>query len=390
MFSELTVDVVDRVASIEPAEWAALFPGHPDSYELVRLTEACGLDGFSFGSIVVRHAGRPVVLVPLFRTTFDLANMVDGLTRKIASVLSRLLPSLLRPRLLGVGFVEGEWGAIGVARDLPDPIRHRACERAAKTLDELHHRQADLLLRLNFLPDGLAAFAPDNPGRFARIDTYPCARVSLPHASIEEYYQGLSKNMRKDLRRKLRSAEGVAIFHTRQPGAWLDAIHSLYLRTVERSDLSMGIQRRSLFASVCDRVPGARYVLYIEGGRLLAFNLLIESQSVLVDKYFCMDLDAGRQRGLYFVSWIENIRYCVDRRIPVYHAGPGAEATKARLGAKFLPSVTHFRHRNPLAQSLLGRFRGLLAYTPAIDPNDPGHRDPCEIPVEKVVQRPAA
>ncbi|MGA2502140.1 MAG: GNAT family N-acetyltransferase, partial [Tepidisphaeraceae bacterium] len=369
MFSELTVDVVDRVASVEPAQWAALFPGHPDSYELVRLTESCGLNGFSFGSIVVRHAGRPVVLVPLFRTTFDLARLVDGFARNVASMLSRFVPSLLRPRLLGVGFVEGEWGAIGLARDLPDPIRHRACELASKTLDRLHHRQADLLLHLNFLPDGLAAFAPEKPGRFACIDTYPCARVPLPYAHIDEYYERLSKNMRKDLRRKLRSAEGITILHTRQPGAWLEAIHNLYLRTVERSELSMGIQRRSMFASVCDRVPGARYVLYVDAGRLLAFNLLIESESILVDKYFCTDLDAGRRLGLYFVSWIENIRYCIDRRIPVYHAGPGAEATKARLGAKFLPSVTHFRHRNPLAQALLRRFRGLLAYKPAIDPN---------------------
>ncbi len=390
MLSELTVDVSERVASIEPAEWAALFPGHPDSIELVRLTESCGLDGFSFASVVVRHAGRPVLLVPLFQTTFDITHMVKGLTRTIATAIARVLPSLLRPRLLGVGFVEGEWGAIGLDRNLPDSLRHAAWTLASNTLDQLHHQQADLLLRLNFLPDSLADFGSEQPGRFACIDTYPCARVPLPYTHIDEYYAGLSKNMRKDLRRKLRSAEEITILHTRQPGAWLDAIHDLYLRTVERSELSMGVQRRCLFASVCDQVPGARYVLYIQGGRLLAFNLLIESGSVLVDKYFCMDLDAGRQLGLYFVSWIENIRHCIDHRIPVYHAGPGAEATKARLGAKFVASVTHFRHRNPLAQMLLRRFRRLLAYTPAIDPNAPEHQPLPDTPVERVSQRPAA
>jgi uncharacterized protein len=94
--------------------------------------------------------------------------------------------------------------------------------------------------------------------------------------------------------------------------------------------------------------------------------LLVQRGDALVDKYFAMDESLGREHNLYFVSWMENIRYCIEKKIAVYHAGPGAEATKARLGSEFLASITMFHHRNPIAHALLSRLRGLLAYEPAV------------------------
>ena len=73
----------------------------------------------------------------------------------------------------------------------------------------------------------------------------------------------------------------------------------------------------------------------------------------MVDKYFCMDYEVGRKYSLYFLSWLENVRYCVEQAIPLYHAGQGAESTKARLGATFIPSVILFKHRQPVIDRFL-------------------------------------
>lgn len=368
MRRSLTVDIVPKLTSVSADEWTSLFVDHPDSHELVGLIESSGMDGFSFHSVVVRESNRPVLLAPLFETVFELSGMVNGAVKAIVGVASRAVPSLLRPRLLGIGFVEGEWGEVGMVRGLPDEILAQAWHLAGEAIERLRRSlRANLTLCLNFTPDAAAALPSEMFGRFAGIQTYPCGRLELPFRDIDEYLAGLSKNTRKDLRRKARTAESVVIRRATDPAPWLDRIMELYTATVDRADMVLGRHRPSFFEQVCRRVPGAEYVLYLVDGRLSAFNLLVSNERLCVDKYFCMEQRIGRKCGLYFVSWMENVRYCIERGIPHYHAGPGAEATKARLGAKFIPSVTLFRHANPLAQAMLRRLRGLIEYRPEVD-----------------------
>jgi hypothetical protein len=107
---------------------------------------------------------------------------------------------------------------------------------------------------------------------------------------------------------------------------------------------------------------GAEYTLYFYfvQGELAAFNLLVVKQDAMVDKYFCMDLEVGRKYNLYFLSWLENVRYCVEHKIPLYHAGPGAENTKAHLAATSIPSFILFKHRRPAVDRFLIEQRALI------------------------------
>lgn len=376
MTPTLTIHRADRMTSVSAEEWAALFPIHPDPYQLVRLLDDCGMDGFRFGSLVVRDAGRPILLVPLFFTVMDLAAMADGMIATAGRIAATVFRALLRPRVLGVGFVEGEWGEIGVVSDLPEEVRQAAADLTTAELQKLLQREADLLLLLNFRPDGVDSLGSAFINRLTKVETIPCARVPLPFADVESYLQQLSKNARKDIRRKMRTADGVRAVPVSSPSnEQIEQIYGLYRDTVARADLSLGIHRRSYFERVCGEVPGARYVLYYAGEQMIAFNLLIESAGVLVDKYFGMDLEGGRRLNLYFVSWMANIESCIAGGIPIYHAGPGAEATKARLGARFVPSVTLFRHRGCLANAVLRKARGLMAYSPAIDPTSDAYSE---------------
>ena len=147
---------------------------------------------------------------------------------------------------------------------------------------------------------------------------------------------------------------------------YCDAIFRLYELSVEKAEMSLGVHRMAYFQRICQEVPGTHYLLYFRGEELLAFNLLLRNGDMLVDKYFGME-PAGHEFSLYFVSWAENVRYCIEQHIPIYHAGPGAEAVKVRLGAEFRSSLTAFRATNPLVHAALRRLTPLLAYKPAVD-----------------------
>jgi uncharacterized protein len=359
--------VHDHLIPVDKIVWENLFSSHPDSPELIHLVEQSGMEGFTFKNLALMDNDHIILLLPLFIMRLDLKNFVEGPPQKIVSALAPFLPFLLRPRILGIGFVEGEWGAVGIS---PTATREQLQSAWSVALAELNRiarqNRAGLLLFLNFTEQTTRLFPPDQFARYAPIPTYPCARVPLPFNDVAEYLATLSKNARRDIRRKMMDAGDIRIERTRDPAVNLDTIYHLYKKTVERAEMSFGVQRRTFFEQVCADVPGAEYVLYFLGDKLIAMNLLVQRGDALVDKYFAMDESLGREHNLYFVSWIENIRYCIENKIAVYHAGPGAEATKARLGSEFLASITMFHHRNPIAHALLSRLRGLLAYEPAV------------------------
>jgi len=156
---------------------------------------------------------------------------------------------------------------------------------------------------------------------------------------------------------------------------FLDRIYKLYLETVARGPLALGVHHRLFFEKICERVPGAEYTLYFVQEELAAFNLLVVKQEAMVDKYFCMDHELGRKYNLYVLSWLENVRTCVERRIPLYHAGQGTEKTKAHLGATFIPSFILFKHRQPVFDRLLvglptvvEKILSYLGFWPAVSP----------------------
>ena len=123
--------------------------------------------------------------------------------------------------------------------------------------------------------------------------------------------------------------------------------------------MAFGAHNRLFFEKICERVPGAEYTLYFVREELAAFNLLVVKPEAMVDKNFCMDYELGRKYHLYVLSWLENIRNCAERGIPLYDAGQGVEKTKAHLGAALIPMYLLFKHR----QSVIHRF---LVASPAM------------------------
>src|SRR4030043_1451956 len=151
----------------------------------------------------------------------------------------------------------------------------------------------------------------------------------------------------------MRASHKVRVIRSRNISPFLDRIYKLYLETVARGPMALGVHNRLFFEKICERVAGAEYTLYFVQEELVAFNLLVVKQEAMVDIYFCMDHELGRKYNLYVLSWLENVRTCVERKIPLYYAGQGTEKTKEHLGATFIPSFILFKHRQPVIERFL-------------------------------------
>jgi hypothetical protein len=361
----LTCNCLPRLDGVSRAELGRLFPEPSSTAPLLSLLQESGIDGFSLRSIVVSKDDAPILLLPLFESRFDLSTFAEGWIKRALEAAGRLLPSVVRPRILGVGLLVGEWSEIGIDPHIDARTLEAAWTMALGALQTLATTlKSDIVAFYNFNRHGKL---PDEVfKRFNRVPSLPCAQLPIAFDSVEEYLSRLSRAARKSLRRKMRVSPEVRVIRSRDISPFLDRIHRLYVETVERCPLAFGVHNRLFLEKVCERVPGAEYTLYFVKEELAAFNLLVVKQEAMVDKYFCMDYDLGRKYNLYFLSWLENVRYCVEQNIPLYHAGPGAEQTKAHLGATSIPSVILFKHRRPaIDHFLIGQpalIEGILRY----------------------------
>ncbi len=370
----LTCTCVPRLDAVSEAELRRLFPEPSSAPGLLSLLQESSIDGFHLRSIVVSKNEAPILLLPLFESRFDLSTFAEGWIKRSLRAAGRLVPSIFAPRILGVGLLVGEWSEIGIDPQVDAGTLEAAWEMALGALQALATElKSDITAFYNFNHHGKL------PGEvfrsFNRVQCLPCARLPVTFRSLEEYVGGLSRNTRKDLRRKLRVSHEVRVIRSRNISPFLGRIDKLYRQTVERCPMALGVHNRLFFEKVCERVPGAEYTLYFVREELAAFNLLVVKKEAMVDKYFCMDYELGRKYNLYFLSWIENVRYCVEQGIPLYHAGQGAEKTKARLGATSIPSLILFKHRRPAVdrflmehQALIEGILGYLGFWPAVPP----------------------
>jgi hypothetical protein len=354
----LTCDCVPWLDGVSAAELGRLFPEPSSTAPLLSLLQESGIGGFHLRSIVVSKDDAPVLLLPLFESLFDLSTFAEGWIRQSLKAAVRLIPSIFHPRVLGVGLLVGEWSEIGMDPQIDAPTLEAAWNMALGALQTLAtERKSDIVAFYNFNHHGKL------PGevfkKFNRVQCPPCARLQITFNSLEEYLSRFSRAARKDMNRKMRASHEVRVIRSRNISPFLDRIYKLYLETVERGPMSFGVQNRLFFEKICERVPGAGYTLYFAQEELTAFNLLVVRQESMVDKYFCMDYELGRKYNLYVLSWLENVRYCVEQKIPLYYAGQGAEKTKAHLGATFIPSHILFNHRQPVIQRFLVEQRAL-------------------------------
>jgi hypothetical protein len=350
--NNLTCHCVPHLDGVPAAELGRLFPEPSITGPLLSLLQESGIDGFTLRSIVVFRDDTPILLLPLFETRFDLSTFVEGWIKKSLKAAGRLIPSVFQPRILSVGLPVGEWSEIGIDPQIDAFTLEAAFKMAFGALQTLAAElKSDIVALYNFNHDGKL------PGEvfinFNRVRCQSCAQLPINFNSPEEFLARLSRAARKDLRRKMRASQEVRVIRSRNISPFLDRIYNLYLETVARGPMAFGAHNRLFFEKICERVSGTEYTLYFVQEELAAFNLLVVKQEAMMDKYFCMDYEIGRKYNLYVLSWLENIRTCVERKIPFYYTGQGAEKTKAHLGATFIPSFLLFKHRRPVIDRLL-------------------------------------
>jgi predicted N-acyltransferase len=307
---------------------------------------------------------RAVDGAPLFTTRFDLLTTADDeLRRRVAAwPFQRLLKRLLTVRTCFAGTTVSEYslfnGDSEPSKVAADWARH-------------HGRTQPLLIVKDLAVDSPLTSAVERAWTrrfmdaardlgYVIVEGQALAYVAIDFASIDEYLSRLSHSRRKNLRRKLRSRQGLDVATLPTGTAFaddavVDAFYALFENVHAQSDVHFDKLSRDFFAATL-REPGGVVFTYRHAGQLIGWNLCYEQGGKLLDKYVGFAYPAAREHDLYFVSWFVNLEHALERGLTHYVAGWTDPAVKASLGASFHLTRHAVYIRNPLLRAVLSRF----------------------------------
>lgn len=356
------VRVIESLTDVGAPAWDRLFPGNPEDHAYLTAVEAAGLEGFRWRYVLLEDGGRLLAAAPAFLTEYPLETTLAGPARRVADGLRRVAPDALTLRLACLGSPCTEATTLGFAPEIARADRPGLL-REMLTAFERHAAQARCrLLGVKDVPDGDRALWDAAAADYRAIAGLPSARLDIDFATLDDYLGRLSVGTRKDMRRKMRAAGQVRIEMRTDIDEVLERAMALYDQTRARAEMALEELTPAYFSGVLRRMPGRAFcTLYWQGDDLLAVNLLLQDDGVLLDKFFCMDAERGRPLNLYFLSWITNVRLCLERGLTVYQAGQAGYETKLRLGCRVTRTSNYFRHRNALVNGGLRLVAPLFA-----------------------------
>jgi len=366
---QLLVSVLPGVGAIAEADWARLFPDEAEGWAYYRAIEAAPPPGFRFEAIAVHDHGRLVAAAPVFHVTYRLDTSLQGGMRPVGDWLYRTVPRLVAHPVMGLGSPLADRCHLGFDPSLPDLERKRALTALLEGFDARAAAAGVRILAIKDLADREAAPLHEAivEAGYARIAGLPVCVLNLPFADTDAYIRSLSANNRSVLRRKLKTAGPVQLETVTSIQGIEDEIFSLYEETRANSrfdygdfeQLSPSYFRDVMAALAPDR---AAVILARVGKRLLAMKLLFIEKDRIIDKFWGMRYPAGRDHNLFFVCWMEGVRFALTHGARQYQSGQTAYAQKMKLGSRLDPTWVYFRHRWPLVNRVFRRAAPLVAF----------------------------
>ena len=364
------IRIIETLRNIPAESWNACFANEVENYEYLLSIEEAGLKGFSWCYATAWQGSLLLAAMPAFLSDYALDTTLQGTSKKITSAIASAFPNLLKVKLACLGSPCTEAGIIGFHPQLnvaeKEQLSH-AMVAGFERYAEQHHCK---LIGIKDIPETLEAIW--KPGitalKYATLPGMPTASLEIDFADMDTYMARLSYSTRKNMRRKMKEAEKVRIEVVHSLAEVLPQIMALYHDTRGRSEWQFEELTEAYFQGVLVNMPkNAFCTLYYVGDQLLAANLLVHNEHTLIDKFFCMNSEIGREYNLYFLSWFTNIRLCLERGFKHYQSGQAYYENKVRLGSKLTRNHMYFKHRNVFAQRILKLAAPLLSADETLD-----------------------
>ncbi len=349
-----TASIVESITAIDRAAWNACFADEIENYEYLFAVEQSHIGGFQRRYAVVEEAGKLLAAMPVFFMAYELdTTFKSEMLRNIARRIRSIFPRFLVLKLACFGGAEIERGVVGFHPDVAAERQVALLAKLVQAVENTAIKSGYKLIAAKDIPDSQAALWQAATPQYTGFSGMPTAVLPIDFTTMDGYLAKLSKETRKDMRRKLKVADAIRIEQRTDISDVVLAIYALYQSTRNRSEFQFEELTEAYFKNLLTMMPGRAFcTVYYHGEELLAANFLLQNEQTLLDKFFCMDA-RGRAFNLYFLSWFTNLNHCLAHGLRYYQSGQAGYENKRRLGSALEKNGMRFRHTHPLMNRLL-------------------------------------
>lgn len=349
--------LVTQAALQDCPAWRDAFQDQCKDHRFYELTSATLTDSFDYFFIVLEDEKQRVrAIQPLF---FVEQNLTEGVTGPLRAGINRLrkrFPHFLTMKTLMVGCTAGE-GHLGACRS----------EDAEWTAEALHsclkefarQSRAPLVVLKDFPAHYRESLRSFSSNGYARVASMPMTRLSLQHPDFEGYLASLGKATRKNLRRKFRQTAQRAPIECEvltDVAPVIDELYPLYLQVHQRSKMHFEKLTPQYFVRLGREMPErARFFIWRQGGRTIAFSLCLVHDGTLYDEYLGLDYQVAFDLHLYFYTLRDIISWAIEQGLHSYCSSPLNYDPKLHLGCQLAPLDLYVMHTGALLNPLFHR-----------------------------------
>ena len=350
--------VADTIPPEDYEVWVAGFEGYAVDHRYYEIVHESLKDQFAHYYLLLRDAGGMTrAIQPFLIVSQDLATGTPAVIRRILGGIRRRFPGFLKLRMLMVGCSAGEGDIVleKQSRDITWTI-----DSLEGSLPTVARRLKAMLIVFKDFPkiyrqslDRLCLFG------FTRIPSMPATKLDLNFPDFETYLKTrVGYSMRKNLRRKFRKTETQPIDFevVTDISPFVDEVYPLYRQTLGRSELKFEELTVSYLCELGRRINDrARFFIWRQEGRIIAFASTLVHNGVLRDNYIGLDYSVALEYHLYFVTWRDTIVWALKNGIHTYHSAPLNYDPKYHFRMELEPLDLYVRAPNGLLNAVFKR-----------------------------------
>ena len=354
----ITVRHCRSFAELPQTGLSQLIPHDPESWDFFQSVEDIPPPGFELGALAAISEDRVIGLAPTFATNYRFDTPLQGSWRRATDWLNSKIPNITSLSVFGLGSPMTDSLTLGFDPDLTTAGRAEVFRAMLEALQLIATQTRQQLISLKSIDDRAKEFEPLlHEFGYNRVTSVPLVMLDLPFATIDEYLASLKPKLSKYLVRKNRTAKTLRQEYRDTIDDVAERINELHHNTLAQSEVSYG-DFQALHPDYFSRVKHAlgdkaQMQLTWNGDDLVSFQFFVIGKDRIVAKQLGMKYPDARELNLYFVNWLEVIRFAIEHRIPRLEMGATTYKTKLLFGGYLERRSLVYRFRRNLSNAIL-------------------------------------
>ncbi len=380
----LEVEMRRSIFDFEAAAWDALVPRDEPQlrFEFLKAVETSRM-GQNPSYFAVRQNARIVAVAVAYETDIDLLTLASPKLNRFATAIRRgPLKRFLIARAMSCGPVITNCRPnLLLCPTLSPAAKQEAAQLLVRSLDKA--QGGDLRVLFEYSNHAAHDFeAALEQAGYARGASLPGTHLEIVWPDFESYMNAMRKFYRRSIKDDMAAGVDLDIRIESDFSALAGEACALYENVLARASNVLERLTPEFFAAL-GSFEQARLVTAREksSGRLVGIELLLVGDTTIQDLYTGVDYALNDQQSIYFNLIYPGIAMACREGFKTLSTGQTSYTFKSRLGVQPFGLSIFVKHRNPIINALIRRFKNVLC--PVVE--TPTHRVFHDLPAANVL-----